>query len=50
MFDVLVIGEVMAEISCNAAYKFSVGFAGDTFNTAVGTVRAKSLEPGRAVS
>ena len=38
--DLLAIGEVMAELRRGADAGFAVGFAGDTFNTAVYTARA----------
>lgn len=38
--DLLAIGEVMAELRRDAGSGFAVGFAGDTFNTAVYTARA----------
>lgn len=39
-FDLLAIGEVMAEIRNGPSEDFSVGFAGDTYNTAVYCARA----------
>ena len=42
--DLLAIGEVMAELRRSADAGFAVGFAGDTFNTAVYTARAMGPE------
>jgi len=48
MFDLISIGEVMAEISQSPEAGYRVGFAGDTFNTAVYCQRLIGLKGGVA--
>ena len=43
-YKLLAIGEVMAEIRQDQAAGFAVGFAGDTYNTAVYFARAHAAE------